>query len=84
MKVYMYDFFHNINFCPNKNMKKSYLFDETMKFIRSFRGRSEGERSLGKPGRRWKDNIKMDLKEWVGMFRNRMDFAPDRDNGVLM
>jgi hypothetical protein len=26
-------------------------------------GRSEGRRSLGRPRRRWEDNIKMDLKE---------------------
>jgi hypothetical protein len=26
-------------------------------------GRPEGKRSLGRPIRRWEDNIKMDLKE---------------------
>jgi hypothetical protein len=26
-------------------------------------GKSEGKRSLGKPRRRWVDNIKMDLRE---------------------
>jgi hypothetical protein len=26
-------------------------------------GRSEGKRSLGRPRRRWEDNIKMDLRE---------------------
>jgi hypothetical protein len=26
-------------------------------------GKPEGKRPLGKPRRRWKDNIKMDLKE---------------------
>jgi hypothetical protein len=26
-------------------------------------GRPEGKRSLGRPRRRWKDNIKMDLRE---------------------
>jgi hypothetical protein len=26
-------------------------------------GKPEGSRSLGRPGHRWKDNIKMDLRE---------------------
>ena len=50
---------------------------------------SEGKRPLGKPRRRWEDNIKMDLQEvgcgvmdWIGL-------AQDRDrwralvNGVM-
>jgi hypothetical protein len=28
--------------------------------------RPEGRRPLGKPRRRWEDNIKMDFKMWVG------------------
>ena len=39
----------------------------------------EGKRSLGKPRRRWKDNIKMDLQE-VGRGRGDwMELAQDRD-----
>jgi hypothetical protein len=32
-------------------------------------GRPEGKRPLGRPRRRWKDNIKMDFREigWGGM-----------------
>jgi hypothetical protein len=35
-------------------------------------GRPEGNRSLGRPRRRWKDNIKMDVREagwgaWTGL-----------------
>jgi hypothetical protein len=30
-------------------------------------GKAEGKRPLGSPRRRWLDNIKMDLREWVGM-----------------
>jgi hypothetical protein len=32
-------------------------------------GKPEGKRSLGKPRRRWLDNIKMDLREigWYGL-----------------
>jgi hypothetical protein len=31
-------------------------------------GRPEGKRPLGRPRRRWKDNIKMDLME-IGIYR---------------
>jgi hypothetical protein len=41
-------------------------------------GRPEGKRPLGIPRHRWKDNIKMDLKE-VGWDINRIDLAEDRD-----
>jgi hypothetical protein len=43
-------------------------------------GSPEGKnRPLGRPGRRWVDNIKMDLREigWVGM--DWIDLAQDRD-----
>jgi hypothetical protein len=41
--------------------------------------RLEGRRPLGKPRRRWENNIKMDLREvgWVGM--NWIELARDRD-----
>jgi hypothetical protein len=42
-------------------------------------GKSEGRRPLRRPRYRWKDNIKMDLKEtgWSGM--DWMDLVEDRD-----
>jgi hypothetical protein len=42
-------------------------------------GKQEGKRPLGRPRRRWVDNIKMDLREvgWDG--RDRIDLARDRD-----
>jgi hypothetical protein len=42
-------------------------------------GRPEGRRPLGRPRRRWEDNIKIDLREvgWVGM--NWIELAQDRD-----
>jgi hypothetical protein len=42
-------------------------------------GRPEGRRPLGRPRRRWEDNIKMDLQEvrWRGM--DWIDMAQDRD-----
>jgi len=41
-------------------------------------GKSEGKRPLGRPRRRWEDNIKMDLWE-VGGGGDRMELAQDRD-----
>jgi hypothetical protein len=46
---------------------------------RIFVGKLEGKRPLGRPRRRWVDNIKVDLKEigWDGM--DCIDPAQDRD-----
>jgi hypothetical protein len=43
-------------------------------------GKLEGKRPLGRPRRRWEDNIKMDLREivWGGM--DWIDLAQDRDH----
>ena len=38
----------------------------------------EGKRPLGRPRRRWEDNIKMDLQE-VGGGGDWMELAQDRD-----
>jgi hypothetical protein len=42
-------------------------------------GKPEGKRPLGRPRRRWEDNIKMDLREkgWGGM--DWIDLAEDRN-----
>ena len=42
-------------------------------------GRPEGKRPLGRPRRRWKDNIKMDLQELGGGCGDWMLLAQDRD-----
>jgi len=42
-------------------------------------GKPEGKRSLGRPRRRWEDNIKMDLQEVGGGCRDWMELAQDRD-----
>jgi hypothetical protein len=44
-------------------------------------GKPEGKRPLGRPRRRWADNIKMDLREigWDGM--DWIELAQDRDQG---
>ena len=42
-------------------------------------GKPEGKRPLGRPRRRWGDNIKMDLKEVEGGCEDWMELAQDRD-----
>ena len=53
--------------------------EQSRNAYRVFVGKPEGKRSLGRPRRRWEDNIKMDLSEvgcdpgvWI-------DLAEDRD-----
>ena len=48
------------------------------KCIRVLVGKPEGKRSLGRPRRRWDDNIKMDLREvdcdpgdWMALYEDR-------------
>ena len=42
-------------------------------------GKPEGKRPLGSPGRRWEDNIKMDLEEVGRDCGDWMELAQDRD-----
>jgi hypothetical protein len=42
-------------------------------------GKPEGRRPLGRPRRRWEDNIKMDLEEVGRGCGNWMELAQDRD-----
>jgi hypothetical protein len=42
-------------------------------------GRPEGKRPLGRPRRRWEDNIKMELQEVGGGHGDWMELAQDRD-----
>ena len=42
-------------------------------------GKSEGQRPLGRPMRRWKDNIKMDLQEVGCEGMDWIDVAQDRE-----
>jgi transcription termination factor 2 len=52
---------------------------ETRNTYRILVGKPEGKRPLGRPKRRWVDNIKMDLREigWYGM--DWIDLAEDRN-----
>ena len=42
-------------------------------------GKPEGKRPMGRPRRRWEDNIKMDLQEVGGGFGDWMELAQDMD-----
>jgi hypothetical protein len=42
-------------------------------------GKPEGKRPLGRPKRRWEDNIKIDIQEMVGGCGDWMELAQDRD-----
>jgi len=42
-------------------------------------GKPEGKRPLGRPRRRWEDNIKMGLREVGGGCGDLMELAQDRD-----
>ena len=42
-------------------------------------GKPEGKRPLGRPRRRWEDNIKMDLQDVGGGRGDWMELAQDRD-----
>ena len=48
------------------------------KRIRGFGGKPEGKRPLGRPRRRWKDNIKMDLQEVACGGMDWIELAQDR------
>jgi hypothetical protein len=42
-------------------------------------GKPERKRPLGRPRRRWEDNIRMELKEIAWQCVNRINLAQDRD-----
>ena len=42
-------------------------------------GKPEGKRPLGRPRRRWEDNIKMDLEKVGGSCGDWMELSQDRD-----
>jgi hypothetical protein len=54
--------------------------EETRGACRILVGRPERRRPLGRPRRRWDDNIKMDLEDvgWVGIYW--IELAADRDS----
>jgi hypothetical protein len=42
-------------------------------------GKPEGKRPLGRPRRRWEDNIKIDVQEVGGVREDWMELVQDRD-----
>jgi hypothetical protein len=42
-------------------------------------GKPDGKKPLGRPRRRWEDNIKADLQEVGGVREDWMELAQDRD-----
>ena len=47
-------------------------------------GKPEGKRPLGRPKRRWEDNIKMDLQEVGWGCGDWMELAQDRDRWQVL
>ena len=50
-----------------------------MQLFKILTGKPAGKRPLGRPRRRWKDNIRMDIEEIVINTDNWVDSAQDRD-----
>jgi len=48
-------------------------------FIQGLVGKPGGKRPLGRPRRRWVDNIRMDLQEVGGGYMDWIGLAQDRD-----
>jgi hypothetical protein len=72
---------HNLLFSPNiiRMIKSRRMRWANGNAYRILVGKPEGKRPLGRPIRRWSDNITMDLREigWDGM--DWIDLAQDRD-----
>ena len=47
-------------------------------------GKPEGKRPLGKPKRRWEDNIKMDFQVVVCVGMDWIELAQDRDRWLAL
>ena len=47
--------------------------------IQGFGGKPEGKRPLGRPRRKWEDNIKVDLQEVGCEVVDYIELAPDKD-----
>ena len=55
------------------------IMEEARRAFKMFTVIPTGERPLGRPRRRWEDNIRMDLKEIDINTKNWVDSAKDRD-----
>jgi hypothetical protein len=65
------------------------MYGESIGVCRVLVGKPKGKRPLGRPGHRWKDNIKLDLQEVGCEGMDWIDLAQDRGrqralvNGVV-
>jgi hypothetical protein len=57
----------------------TFIFIMTIIWVDVLVGKAEGKRPLGRPRRRWEDNIKMDLQEVGRDFGEWMELAQDGD-----
>jgi hypothetical protein len=85
----LHNYLHNIYNLPNtirviKSRRMRWAghvarMGETRNVYKIWFGRPGGRRPLGRPRRRWEDNMTMDLRErgWEG--ENWIHLAPDRD-----
>ena len=53
--------------------------EESRRTFKMLTGKPTGKRSLGRPSRSWKDNIRMYLKEIGINAKSSVDLAQDRD-----
>ena len=56
-----------------------YRIEEGRSAFKILKGKPTGKRGLGRPRRRWEDNIRMDLEEIGVNAGNWVDSAHDRD-----
>ena len=59
--------------CCQQNQERAH------RHLISLDGKPEGKRPLGRPRRRWEDNIKMDLHKWDVRGIDWNELAQDRD-----
>jgi hypothetical protein len=84
--------FHNLYSSPSiiRMIKSSRMkwhiarIGKKTNIYRILEGKPEGKRPLGRPRRRWEDNIKFDLREigWGGM--DLTELAQDRDQWTVV
>ena len=60
-------------------MGRLFRLEEGRKAFKNFRGTPTGKKPLGRPRRRWEDNVRIDLKEIGINTRIWVDWVQDRD-----
>ena len=65
---------------PNIDKIEKYEMGEACSTYGCFEGKPEGKRPLGRPRRRWEDNIKMDLQEVGCGVLDWIELAQDRNS----